>query len=161
MAKIGICFTVLYLVQVPNLRVINNSWCFFFILLYPTHQQVLLASADMCFKFPNLHSLKWLPLTITFNYPHKQFSTTSLYFIIFRIYNNIWNSYKFNGMFIILSFPAGSVVKNLPANAGDMGMILGSGKCPGGGNGNPPQYSCLENPIDRGVWWVQSMRSSL
>ena len=64
-------------------------------------------------------------------------------------------------MFIILSFPAGSVVKNLPANAGDMGMILGSGKCPGGGNGNPPQYSCLENPIDRGVWWVQSMRSLL
>ena len=64
-------------------------------------------------------------------------------------------------MFIILSFPAGSVVKNLTANAGDMGMILGSGKFPGGGNGNPPQNSCLENPIDREVWWVQSMRSLL
>ena len=50
-------------------------------------------------------------------------------------------------MFIILSFPAGSVVKNLTANAGDMGMILGSGKFPGGWNGNPLQYSCLGNPM--------------
>ena len=47
------------------------------------------------------------------------------------------------------------MVKNLPANAGDTrdaGSILGSGTSPGGGNGNPPQYSCLGNPIDRGAW---------
>ena len=52
-------------------------------------------------------------------------------------------------------FPGGSVVKNLPANAGDSGdasSIPGSGRCPGGGNGNPLQYSCLENPMDRGAW---------
>ena len=44
------------------------------------------------------------------------------------------------------------VVKNLPANAGDirdMGLILGWGRSPGGGHGNPLQYSCLENPMDR------------
>ena len=49
------------------------------------------------------------------------------------------------------------VVKNLPANAGeikDVGLIPGSGKIPGGGHGNPLQYSCLENPMDRGAWWV-------
>ena len=46
------------------------------------------------------------------------------------------------------------VVKNLPVNAGDikdLGMIPGSGRAPGGGNGNPLQYSCLENPMDRGA----------
>ena len=49
-------------------------------------------------------------------------------------------------------FPGGSVVKNLPVNAGDVGSILGSGRPPGEGNGNPLQYYCLENPMDRGVW---------
>ena len=44
------------------------------------------------------------------------------------------------------------VVKNLCANAGDMGLIPGSGRSPGGGNGNVLQYSCLGNSIYRGVW---------
>ena len=42
---------------------------------------------------------------------------------------------------------------------GDTGFIPGSGRCPGGGNGNPLQYSCLGNPTDRGTWQAQSMRS--
>ena len=49
------------------------------------------------------------------------------------------------------------MVKNLPANAGDVGDIVsipGSGRCPGEGNGSPFQYSCLGNPMDRGVWWA-------
>ena len=49
------------------------------------------------------------------------------------------------------------MVKNLPANARDLrdaGSILGSGRCPVRGNGNPLQYSCLENPMDRGAWWA-------
>ena len=49
------------------------------------------------------------------------------------------------------SFPGSSVVKNLPANAGDVGLICGSGRSPGEGNGNPLQYSCLGNPTDRGA----------
>ena len=44
------------------------------------------------------------------------------------------------------------MVKNPPADAGDMGLIPGSGRSPGGGNGNPLQYSSLENPMDRGAW---------
>ena len=51
-------------------------------------------------------------------------------------------------------FPDGSVVKNLPANAGDMGLVPFWGRSPGEGNGNPLQYSCLENPMDRGAWWA-------
>ena len=49
-------------------------------------------------------------------------------------------------------FPGGSVVKNLPANAGDVGLISGLGRFPGIGNGNPLLYSCLENSMDRGAW---------
>ena len=49
-------------------------------------------------------------------------------------------------------FPGGSVVKNPPANAGDMGSNSGSGRSPGEGNGNSLQYSCLENPMDRRAW---------
>ena len=50
-----------------------------------------------------------------------------------------------------MGFPGGSVVKNLPANA-DVDSIPGSGRSPGEGNGNPLQYSCLENPMDREAW---------
>ena len=52
-------------------------------------------------------------------------------------------------------------VKNLPADAGDVrnaGSIPGSGRSPGGGLGNPFQYSCLENPMDRGAWWATVYR---
>ena len=48
-------------------------------------------------------------------------------------------------------------VKNLPANTGDLGLTPGSGRSPRGGNGNPFQYSCLENPMDRGPGGLQSM----
>ena len=48
--------------------------------------------------------------------------------------------------------PGGSEVKNLPANAGDEGLIPGLGRSPRGGHGNPLQYSCLENHMDRGAW---------
>ena len=46
------------------------------------------------------------------------------------------------------------MVKNPLANAVDLGWIPGSGRSPGGGNGNPLQYSCLENPMDTGAWWA-------
>ena len=53
---------------------------------------------------------------------------------------------------INLGFPGGLEVKKLPANSGDSGLIPGLGRSPGGGNGNPLQYSCLGNPMDRGAW---------
>ena len=48
--------------------------------------------------------------------------------------------------------PGGSVVKNSLANAGNLGMLPGSGRSPGEGNGNQFEYSCLGNPMDRGAW---------
>ena len=56
-----------------------------------------------------------------------------------------------------LGFPGGSVVSNLPANAVHAGLIPRLGRSPGERNGNPLQYSCLQNPTDRGAWLVKSM----
>ena len=57
---------------------------------------------------------------------------------------------------LIMGFPL--VVKNLPANTGDMDLIPGSRRSPGKGNGNPVKYSCLENPMDRGTWQSLGLR---
>ena len=51
-------------------------------------------------------------------------------------------------------FPGGSDSKESARNAGDLGLIPGLGRFPGGGHSNPPQYSCLENPMDRNAWWA-------
>ena len=75
-------------------------------------------------------------------------------------------AYKDDGEFLthvihplghLWGFPGGTMVKNLPANAGgarDVGSTPGTGRSPGKGNGNPLQYSCLENSTDRGAWWA-------
>ena len=56
-----------------------------------------------------------------------------------------------------MGLPWCSAVKNPPTNAGDAGSIPGSGRSPEGWQGNPLQYSCLGNPVDRGAWQLQSM----
>ena len=53
-----------------------------------------------------------------------------------------------------MGFPCSSVGKESACNAGDLGSIPGSGRSLGEGNGNPLQYFCLENLIDRGTWWA-------
>ena len=55
---------------------------------------------------------------------------------------------------VFLGFPCGSDGKDSACNVGDLGSIPGSGRFPGRGHGNPLQYSCLENPMDRGAWWA-------
>ena len=50
-------------------------------------------------------------------------------------------------------FPCSSVGKESAYSAGDLGLIPGSGRSPGEGNGNPLRYACLENPMGRGAWW--------
>ena len=52
------------------------------------------------------------------------------------------------------AYPGGSDRKESACNAGDLSSLPGSGRSPGEGNGNPLQYSCLENPMDRGAWWA-------
>ena len=56
-------------------------------------------------------------------------------------------------------FPACTSGKQPPVKAGGVGLISGLGKSPGGGHGNPLQYSCLENPMDRGAWWPGGLQS--
>ena len=80
--------------------------------------------------------------------PHIR-SMNSAYTCWWGRQGSIWNS-RF--LSICHGFPGGSVVKNPPANAGDMDSIPGLGKSAGGGNGNPLQYSCLGNPTDRKAW---------
>ena len=68
----------------------------------------------------------------------------------------------YSGLFVSTSYgsPGGAVVKHPPASAvgaGDVGLIPGSGRAPGAGNGHPLQYSCLENPMDRGAWQAAVM----
>ena len=53
-----------------------------------------------------------------------------------------------------MGLPGGSDGKESARNAGDLGSIPGSGRSPGEGNGNPLEYSCLENSMDRGAWWA-------
>ena len=59
---------------------------------------------------------------------------------------------------VFLGFPAGSDGKESACNAGDLGLIPGLGKSPGGGTSNPLQYSCLETPMDRGAWQATAHR---
>ena len=53
-----------------------------------------------------------------------------------------------------MNFPGGLDHKESACDTGDRSSIPGSGRCPGEGNGNPLQYSCLENSMDRGAWWA-------
>jgi len=55
----------------------------------------------------------------------------------------------YNTVLLTMCFPGGSVVKNLPVDAGNAGSIPGLGRCPGGGHGNPIHYSCMENSRQR------------
>ena len=57
-------------------------------------------------------------------------------------------------LFLLMGFPGGSDGKESACNLGDPSSIPGLGTSPGGGHGNPFQYSCLESPMDRGAWWA-------
>ena len=67
--------------------------------------------------------------------------------------------------FTTVGFPGGASGKEpgcqCRLEGRDVGLTPGLGRSPGGGHGNPLQYSCLENPMDRGAWWVQSMGSQV
>ena len=77
----------------------------------------------------------------------------STYMSLFNGYRvPAWHGGNRSGNRVCWGYPGGSVVKNPPANAGDAGLIPGSGRSPGEENGNPLQYFCLKNPMDRGAW---------
>ena len=113
----------------------------------------------------NITSLKALfviHLKLTISHPfNNYFSFLNLYNLPETILVGLWHTFEFILTYILtylpVSFPGSLMVKNPPASARDVGdssFILGLGRCPGGGNGYPLQYSCLENPMDRGAWWA-------
>ena len=76
-------------------------------------------------------------------------------FILKELYNIEYLNWRMNMYILIcMGFPGGSEVKASACNAGDLGSIPGSERSPREGNGNPLQYSCLENPMDREAWWA-------
>ena len=92
-----------------------------------------------------LFAATWMPLKITLHEVRKT-KTNTIWYHLYRE-SKIWYKWTYGG----------TVVKNPPATAGDArdaGSIPGSEKPPGEGNGNPLQYSCLRNPMDRGAWWA-------
>ena len=121
---------------IENIRYITVKWIFDFLI----KKQMLLI--DIVSK-ETLHFL--FEYANNFKFIHKNsIMLDCLYFLSFYILN--WS--------IIQGFPGGSEVKASACNAGDLGLIPGSGRSPGEGNGNPLQYSCLENPMDGGAWWA-------
>ena len=75
------------------------------------------------------------------------------HYILYRILKKYIENSEVTSKTIRTSLVA-QTVKHLAYNAGDLGSIPGSGRSSGEGNGNPLQYSCLENPMDRGAWWA-------
>ena len=76
----------------------------------------------------------------------------SLLWLPLPLLGHVWGSWVFRTAQKIEHSKGDSVVKNLLANAGDLGSVPGPGRSPGKRNGNPLQYSCLGNPTDRGTW---------
>ena len=76
------------------------------------------------------------------------YSFTILTIMVMKMSDHLHNTYP------VLGFPGGSAGKESAHNVGDLGLIPGSGRSLGEGNGYPLQYSCLENSIDRGAWQV-------
>ena len=68
------------------------------------------------------------------------------------VYVHMHINRQINIHYKVKDFPGGSDSKAFVYNTGDLGLIPGLGRSPGEGNGNPPQYSCLENSMDRGAW---------
>ena len=84
--------------------------------------------------------------------PLPKFSSRSFIHVLFHYILSLQTPYYVVMYWLHMDSPDGSVIKNLPASAGNASLIPGSGRSPGEGNGNPFRYSCLGNPMDRGAW---------
>ena len=112
---------------------------------------ILCCSFLTCMESAVRWCLVGIPLYITLSLVvFRLLSSTSASFIMICLGMGLFG---FILLWEPLDFPGGTVVKNLLANAGDAGSIPRSGRSTGVGNGNPFQYSCLENSLDRRAWW--------
>ena len=90
---------------------------------------------------------EWKHRALTIGSPGKSLQLCFKPYILQAMYGNLWVSWMYLGAALVAL-----MIKNPPANAGELGSIPGSGRSPGAGNGNSLQYSCLENSTDRGAW---------
>ena len=113
----------------------------------------------------NLYLLHWQAGSLPLSHQGSPVFTPTIYFLeLFEtqmpLYMCHWvfpknkNFFFINLSMIIKVFPGDSDGEESTCNAGDLGSLPGLGRSPGGGHGNPLQYSCLENPMDRGAWWA-------
>ena len=110
--------------------------------------------SEHCLLFELILLSVFLPSN-SFLFPFDR-SIIALQCCLFLPYNKVHQLF----VYIYLTFQVAQWVKNPPAmqETGEVGSILGSGRSPGGGYGNPLQYSCLENPMERGAWWASVQR---
>ena len=123
--------------------------------LEPLHSSYICSFTQWCYRY--LLNALYAPSTVTGFRGKKQniHAFLSIRFSEGQQVNNIHENDIVDYMVMSIAksgFPGGSVVKNPPANAGEVGLILWSGRSPGERNCNPVQYSCLENPMNRGAW---------
>ena len=116
-------------------------------MLSPSENKSILEISTMSYFIPSpIHAHMHTHIHTTHSSPKWEFE---------HFEEMLFFSFIFLPLFI-KAFPGGSVVKTTcnVGEVGDTGSIAGSGKSPGGGHGDPLQYSCLKNPMDRGVWWT-------
>ena len=134
-----VCYLHLWLYSCPANR--------FICIIFPDSIYVFIY--DTCFSLPDLLHSVWQTLRQSTAQQMTQFVTFYGWGIFLCNVPHLWVSR------VVL------VVENPPADGRevkDSGSVPGSGKCPGGEHGNPLQYSCLENPVDRGAWWLMVHR---
>ena len=123
--------------------------------------------APLFMGFPRQEYWSGLPFPTLGDLPNPGIKLTSLaslalaggFFYVKYVFSFLSDIQSLPKEFLLLShvcsgFPGGSEGKASACNVGDLGSIPGSGRSPGEGNGNPLQYSCLENPMDGGAWWA-------
>ena len=96
--------------------------------------------------------MKTYPMYVQFNPPFAGSQNDGCHLYHHQVQKVNRGQTEVEKVFLMDYFPGGSDAKESACNGGALGLIPGSGKFPGEGNGNPLQYSCLENPMDRGVW---------
>ena len=122
------------------LRKLKTDFWIFCLLAYTTKSSIL--SSPLCLKFFCKIQTPFWPLMS----PYSWLTSGNICLgIPYSLWMCQWVCHTVNRI-------GGSVVKNLPANARDVGLIPGSGRFPGEGSDNPLQYSCVGNPMDRGAW---------
>ena len=109
----------------------------------------LITCLRWCLSASLLSSYFFLPLFQTKDTIWKEETTSSAH-----VQSEELRSSSSKASLVAWGFPGGSEVKASARNSGDPGSIPGSGRSPGEGNGNPLQYSCLENPMEGGAWWA-------